>query len=83
MSPEEIALANKGGRSFADLCDDVRQAKMAHLRAIHAVERAEEHLKAARKAQDAARDAEDLAMDRLEAQIARECALTLDEEARA
>ena len=76
MTPEEIALANRGGRSFADLCDDVRQAKVKHLRAIRQVEWAEEQLTAAKAARDAAQDAHDNAMDALDNFITRECAIT-------
>lgn len=76
MSPDEVALANKGGRSFVDLCDDVRRAKTAHLRAIRAVDRAEAQLSAAKKVRDEALDAEDLALDALDTFITRECAIT-------
>jgi hypothetical protein len=76
MSPAELALANKGGRSFIDLCDDVRRAKVAHLRAIKAVDQAEATLSSAKKACDEAIDAEDLAMDALETFISRECAIS-------
>lgn len=76
MSPDELALANKGARSFVDLCDDIRRAKTAHLRAIRAVEQAEAQLAAAKKTRDETLDAEDLALDALDTFITRECAIT-------
>lgn len=73
MNREEIALANKGGRSFADLCDDVRETTKAHIRAIEARERAEQYVKVLKQAEDDADDAADEARLALNRFIEREC----------
>jgi hypothetical protein len=75
MSPDEIALANRGGRGFADLCDDVRRTRIAHIRAITAREAAEQRVKQLRAAEDAAADLADRATYALDAFIERECSL--------
>lgn len=72
MNDHEKALAVKGGRTFADLCDDVRQARVEHLRAFAAVERAQQQLKTANERLLVAMDDEHKARDALDALIERE-----------
>lgn len=74
MSPDAQALANNSP-TFADLCDRVRQAKISHLRAIKAVERAESELKAAKEREASAIVATEEAEDALNAMIERECVI--------
>ncbi len=51
--------------SFADLCDAVRKARHGHIRAVNAVEAAEEALKKARAEEAAATGAVESAEDAL------------------
>lgn len=74
MNAHERALAEKNP-TFPDLCDRIRQAKIAHLRAIKSVERAQAELKAAKDREAAAITATEEAEDALNAMIERECAL--------
>lgn len=74
MSPEEQALAAKEP-TFADLCDQVRETRKAHLRAIRAVEMAVAHVNELRMAMETAHDAANAAGMALDAFIDRECAV--------
>lgn len=67
MSPAERALAEKGGPTFADLCWRVREARLAHKRAVA---RAEPVVSAAEAALRALEDA----TAALDAYVERECA---------
>ena len=72
MSREEQALVD-ASPTFADLCWQVRAARMAHRRAIDATDRARAALRAAEDAQKLALNAEDEARDKLDSFIDREC----------
>ncbi len=75
MSPREQALAD-ASPTFADLCDRVRQTRIAHMRAIQAREAAEERVKQLRKAEEEAEDTADRATYALDDFIGRECSIT-------
>jgi hypothetical protein len=71
MSPHEQALADKSP-TFADLCDQMRQAKRNHMRAVSALETAKLAVARASEAADKALAETDEAEDRLHEFIARE-----------
>jgi hypothetical protein len=52
--------------TFADLCEEVRRARIAHRQAIRATAEAQAALKDAKAAQEAACDVEDDARDALD-----------------
>ena len=75
MAPAELALAEKGGATFADLCWRVREARMAANRAIKHHDACVKALKQAGDAIEAANAAEDEARADLDELIDRETSL--------